>query len=248
MDFFKIITDPYDRKARLLPALLLVIPFIAILIAYLQTILPFLQLLIPIAASCGILFLLTHLVRDKGKAKEDELFKLWKGMPSVAIFRHCDSKLDAITKKRYHKRLSNICETSSVTVEEEEANKESADGVYQAWSQYLRGQTRDKGKFHLLFQENINYGFRRNMFGVRCIGIVISLVCIFLSAVWLYRAYINNVFMMIPCIVLVISIAFLMFWKSVVTSDWVRIPADAYAERLAEAVDLLENTPNVRMS
>jgi hypothetical protein len=35
----------------------------------------------------------------------------------------------------------------------------------------------------------------------------------------------------------VLALVFLVLWIFRFTPDWVRIPADAYAERLAEAVD-----------
>jgi len=40
----------------------------------------------------------------------------------------------------------------------------------------LLTQTRDKRTYSLLFEWNISYGFRRNMFGLRRFGILVSTV------------------------------------------------------------------------
>jgi hypothetical protein len=240
MDITKRVLDPYDRKARLYPALLLILPGIITIIVYLQTFLSLLQLFVPIMISCGIPFLLTQFVRDKGKKKEAQLYKKWNGMPSVAIFRYCDNRLDMVTKVRYHEKLSNICQTSLVSNEEEQANKNEADAIYAAWSIYLRSITRNKAKYHLLFQENINYGFRRNVFGIRHFGIIIGFASFFLNILWLGSFYVNGFSFTIGQFISVgISILFLLCWQFVFTEDWVRIPAEAYAERLVEVVHSL---------
>jgi hypothetical protein len=240
MDITKCVLDPYDRKARLYPALLLIFPGIITTIVYLQIFLSLLQLLVPIMISCGIPFLLTQFVRDKGKKEEAQLYKRWNGMPSVVIFRYCDNRLDIVTKIRYHEKLSNICHTSLVSNEEEQSNKNEADATYTAWSSYLRGVTRNKTKYHLLFQENINYGFRRNAFGIRHFGIIISFTCFFLNILWLGSSYIKGFPFTIGQFISVgVSILLLLCWQFVFTENWVRVPADAYAERLVEAVDSL---------
>jgi hypothetical protein len=240
MDFPKLITDPYDRKARLYPALLLFLPAIVTVVMYLQTVLPLFQQLLPIIVSCGVIFLLTHLVRDKGKQKEAKLFEKWDGMPSVVIFRHCDSRIDAITKARYHNRLSTMCQTVSPTIENEQTDKKGTDIIYTAWSNYLRGQTRDKSKFNLLFQENINYGFRRNIFGVRRLGIIVSFLCVLANIGWGYTTYKSGVSLIINQFISIgTSGILLMCWVFVFSTEWVRVPANAYAERLTEAIDVL---------
>jgi hypothetical protein len=164
MNFTKLVTDGYDRKARLYPALLLIAPIIATGVAMLSARLSPLQSLGATAVGCGGAFLLTQLARDAGRNGEKMLFKKWGGLPSVAILRHRDAWLDSITKARYHKKLAALVkEAEAPTVEEENADPAEADKVYSAWSNYLRVNTRDTKKLSLLFQENINYGYRRNV-------------------------------------------------------------------------------------
>jgi len=240
MESLKSIVDPYDRKARLYPALLLLVPAIVLVITYTQTVLSLLQLFIPIVVSCGAPFLLTQLVRDRGKKKEGELYKDWDGMPSVTIFRYLDNRLDSVTKARYHEKMASLCQTSIISREEEQTDRNAADSVYTAWSTYLRGQTRNKQKFHLLFQENINYGFRRNMFGIRHIGMITSFSCSFIALVWMGNFYLDEKpFIVGQFISIATACLFLIYWKFFCISDWVHVSANAYAERLVETIDLL---------
>ncbi len=103
-----------------------------------------LQSLGAVFAGCGGAFLLSQLARDAGRKSEKALFAKWGGLPSVAIFRHRDTRLDSITKTRYHKKLATLIKGSKApSAEQEHADPASADAVYSAWSTYLRVNTRD---------------------------------------------------------------------------------------------------------
>src|SRR5947208_9959356 len=62
------------------------------------------------------------------------------------------------------------------TSEEEAADPEGADQRYEACVRFLRNATRDRSTFPLVFAENVNYGFRRNLWGMRSAGIACSAV------------------------------------------------------------------------
>lgn len=135
MNPISLITDSYDRKARVYPSLLLVAPAVGTLVAFLSSQLSALQSLGVAIVGCGGTFLLSQLARDAGKKGEPKLFEQWGGMPSVAIFRHRDGRLDPITKARYQKRLATLARgTKAPTVDEEQADPAAADQVYSAWS------------------------------------------------------------------------------------------------------------------
>ena len=240
-----IIIDGYERKARLYPALLLVAPIVATVVAMLAVKLSVLQSLAGGVAGCGGAFLLTQLARDAGKNGEKKLFEEWGGMPSAAIFRHRDTRLDPITKTRYHKKLASLVkEAKAPTPEQEQADPAAADAIYSAWSNYLRINTRDTKKFALLFQENVNYGYRRNVCGLRRIGVTTSIISLAACGIRLHSIYsasgkIDEA--------LIGSAAFagimLLLWLFRFTGNWVRVPADAYAERLAECAETLGSKP-----
>jgi len=236
-----LVTDPYERKARLYPALLLIAPLVAAGVALLSAKLSGVQSLGAAIVGCGGAFLLTQLARDAGKNREKSLFAKWGGLPSVVIFRHRDPRLDPITKVRYHKKLTGLVkEAEAPTVEQEQTDPASADTIYSAWSNYLRVNTRDTKKFGLLFQENVNYGYRRNVWGLRPIGIVVCMASVVACGVRLYlirqaTERLDEALIFAGLFATVL----LLLWLFRFTSNWVRVPADAYAERLAECAETL---------
>ena len=138
------VLTPYDRKARLSPALLCGLPLIASAV-----------LLIPqfgliwgsiggVAVYCGVSMLLIQVGRDLGKNLEGRLFQSWGGKPSVAMLRHADVRLDKPTKDRYHEFLSDsVPRLTLASPEDERENPEWADEGYESANRWLLEQTRD---------------------------------------------------------------------------------------------------------
>lgn len=233
-----ILSDSYERKARLYPALLLLLPIALATGSVVAASVSLLKSLVPVAITCGGAFLLTELARDAGKRREPELFAEWGGVPSVAIFRHRDSRIDAITKTRYHRTLASLVKTTTPSPADESRDSAQADEVYTAWSSYLRTHTRDTKKYPLIFRENVSYGYRRNVLGLRPIGITICSVSLGVIVLWSAFQMGHGASMKFECLGAGgIVLVFLALWLFRFTEHWVRIPADAYAARLAEAAD-----------
>jgi hypothetical protein len=245
MNPINLITDSYERKARLYPGLLLIAPVVIVLIGVASAKLSRLESLGTALAGCGGAFLMAQLARDAGKKREKTWFEAWGGMPSVAIFRHRDSRIDAITKARFHARMAALVkDTKAPTKEEETADPSVADLVYGAWSSFLRIHTRDTKKYPLVFQENVSYGFRRNVCGLRPVGIVVSAISFAGGVLWLYHLHFSAAAITPESVgALACAFVFLLLWVFRFMPDWVRMPADAYAERLAESVDSMSGEP-----
>jgi hypothetical protein len=79
MNPINVITDSYERKARLYPALLLVAPIVIAIVGVGSAKLSALESVGTVAAGCGGAFLLTQLGRDAGKKCEKALFEGWGG-------------------------------------------------------------------------------------------------------------------------------------------------------------------------
>jgi hypothetical protein len=238
MNPLNLISERYDREARLYPALLL-IAAAATGVALFSAMLSGLQSLGAALVGFGGAFLLTQLARDAGKNREPSLYKLWGGMPSVLIFRHAHKRFDSITKARYHKKLATLVKGAKApSPDDEKADPDAADEVYSAWSHYLRSNTRDTKKYPLLFQENVSYGYRRNVWGLRPFGIAVSFLCALVAGWRLWFIY-NGTGQIEQELAgaLAVSLLFLALWLFRFTSDWVRVPANAYAERLAESLE-----------
>jgi hypothetical protein len=225
----------------LYPALVLVVPVLITIIAISAAKLSVFQSFGTAAVGCGGAFLLSNLARDAGKRREQALFASWGGLPSVAILRHRDTRLDAITKARYHNKLGTLVKgTKPPTLAEEQADPTAADQTYNAWSTYLRVNTRDTKKYTLLFQENVGYGYRRNLWGLRPIGILTSALSCTIAADWCYQSYRTTGAVREEIAgASLFTLVFLLLWIFRFTAGWVRVPADAYAERLAETIETM---------
>jgi hypothetical protein len=168
-------SNPYERKARLWPALLTLLPVI-VLVSVLYA--PFASLAantVSLAVSCGALYLLANIAREYGKRLEPKLFESWGGMPSTQILRHRNNHFGATIKANIHTFLANKLSVAFPDVEAEEANPAQADDIYRSAVTWLLSQTRDTKMFNLLYRENISYGFRRNALGLKPLGILIAL-------------------------------------------------------------------------
>lgn len=229
--------DSYLRKARLLPALLVVLPIsIAVLSVNPNGISGWSVIWSLIIFSGGTL-LISELGRDMGKKKEDALYTLWGGKPSIKLLRHNDSPnltLLAIRHRKLEKLIQNL---SMPSLEQEKKDYKKADEVYEICSTYLRNNTRDTKKFPLVYKELCSYGFRRNLWGMKPIGIFFNIVGFVLLSLSIYRSATQAE--PIVFISLGVLLCFLMLWLFWINKNWVKITAFAYAERLLESVDNL---------
>jgi hypothetical protein len=170
------VLDPYERKARLTPALLALAPAFAVVIG-LYGVRPDLGTMsVGILTAFGFFYVLASVARELGKRLENRLFSSWGGKPTTQLLRHADQTLDPLTKMRYHAFLSRHIGVPFPTVAEEQHDPLAADQRYAAGAKWLLDQTRDTKKFPLLFKENIAYGFRRNALGLKPYALVVAAV------------------------------------------------------------------------
>jgi hypothetical protein len=192
-----------------------------------------------VAFGAASAFLSAQIARDFGKEGEKKLWQSWGGMPSMAIFRHRNKTLNPITKAKYHQRLAQKLNTGAPTSDDERDAPNAADRIYAAWSDYLRTNTRDD-RFQLLHKENTSYGYRRNVWGLRAVGITTSLIGSIVCALRLYVGFESTGEIdILAGIAATFSLVLLILWLGYFTADWVRIVAESYAERLCEAIEIL---------
>lgn len=232
------VLDPYARRARFYPAIACLLP---ILIGA-GTFLDFANLKVSdglCALFLGIgAFVLSDIVRRLGKEKEKKLLIKWGGWPSVLLMRHDNDVIDSVTKKRYHEKASNLIGQDMPSAEEENKNPALADEVYLSVSNKLRANTYDHTKYHMLFKENIGYGFQRNMLGIKNI----SLFVVFLSILFtVYEASegftkfssITNVDLGVVGALAILAL----YWSYGVSEKAVLLAGNEYARQLLATLD-----------
>ncbi len=239
-----LLLDPYSRQARLQPALIVVIPAAILIVVWFPALLSVWGVVLTVASSCGITILLSQIARDRGKRREPELSAAWRGKPSVALLRHSDDRVDENTKARYRAFLkARLPDLKLPGALDEEADPAAADRAYQSVTAWLLTQTRDTKIFGLLFRENVSYGFRRNLWGLKPIGLVVALASACTSAAALVYDYLALHEALLAQVVIVTAAAWILalVWLSLITPAWVRIPADAYGQQLLAACDTLSS-------
>jgi hypothetical protein len=233
--------DRYSLKARLYPAFIVLLPAFVVSLYYITDFEKYYHYATALVSVGLFTYLLAQLGRDKGKIKESELFMHWGGKPTTLIFRHSDNSLDQITKNRYHKLLeTKITDIKIPTAEQEKNDNNLADQVYESCTKYLISKTRDTKKFPLIFKENISYGFRRNLWGMKTWALVLLSILITIHFYFITKGVTNYISLQDKDILLFAFLGIVtIFWLFVVTKNWIKLTAYAYAERLLESVNEL---------
>lgn len=234
------ILDPYDRKARLYPALLVIL--VPVIAATLVAPVFSSQLagLASLAVALGGLMLLSSLGREWGKRKEPQLFQGWGGTPTTLMLLRATSNLDHVTLDRYQRILeAKIAGLTFLDPADEESQRPKAAAICESAVKWLREATRDSKKFALIFAENTNYGFRRNLLGVRPMAIVMCVMTLLATVLHAWLASAGNLSaitgqswgsVVVACIGIVV-------WGGVVNAEFVKTTAFAYATALLAACD-----------
>lgn len=244
-----LILDPYERSARLAPAMIVLLPLLLLGVVTPIFSKPVVTQIMAVFGACGMAFLLSNVARLLGKAKEPAMYDAWGGAPTTQLLRHRDSQIDSITKRHYHAFLERKTKTSFPSAEEEQSDPGRADESYRAGVKWLLGKTRDKKQFPLLAKENISYGFHRSGFGMRPLG----LACVALAiGYWIVRCDLiksgfegtlqwSAILELPPSQVAILTIYLLLgfLWSFYFTRNRVKQAAFAYAEMLLRSCDVL---------
>ena len=130
--------------------------------------------------------------------------------------------------------------------EEEKLHPDRAEDGYESANSWLLAQTRDRERFGLLFAENINYGFRRNAWALKPWAFALVVIALVMGALMAFESWTEELSTQIPALGLELwaSLVFILvhasFFAFKIRAAWVRIAADAYAQQLLAACDVLD--------
>jgi hypothetical protein len=190
-----------------------------------------------VAATAG------QLGRDRGKQLEAGLWASWGGPPTLQRLRF-RSAADPGRVERLHRRIEAITGEALPNAAEEAAQPAAADDRYDEACARIRALTRDRKQFPLLFAENVNYGMRRNMVGLKPTAIIVAALTVIAGGFLLGLAggtLATRTGRYVPGIGA--GLLALAFWFAVVRPAWVRLTADAYADQFVGAIDVLAAEP-----
>lgn len=179
--------DPYTLRARLSPAIIAAAPAfaaIALLLSWTQF---SLSNTIASAGLVALLFALADIARRRGKKIQPQLFAELGGMRTTTMLQHSDTTIDAASKARYVAFLAGKLKETAPTAAQEQADPAAADVFYTRCGDWLRENTRNAKKFNILFNENVTYGFRRNLLGMKWSALALNLLVVVISGCVLYH-------------------------------------------------------------
>jgi hypothetical protein len=180
--------DVYTIRARLVPAIIAGAPAFAFAAIFVSWGKIGWTHLIAGAALTVLFAVFADVARRRGRAIEPGIIAKMGGLPTTVTLRHRDATYDQATKAGFHKFIAAKLEQPAPTPEEEVADAEAADTYYARGATWLRENTRNTKKFDVLFNENVSYGFRRNLLGLKLSGFLLNafIVVVCLGIFW-YR-------------------------------------------------------------
>ena len=250
MQFF----DPYTFRARIQPALVVGLPLGLMMFALLPEYSIFVTGFCGLLGAAGGTAIFAQVGRERGRKKEPGLWKRWDGPPTTRLLRHRHLPGDiTLLAPELRRQVEEWIRYPLPTKEDEEACPAWADTKYEGAVTSLREATRDTSRFPLVFAENANYGFRRNLWGLRPIGTPIAVVLVLVSwtllslTIWgrpwpdpWWDVFVNpDSVAVIRLVVAVADTVLAAFWLFWVKPSWVKTVADAYAIRLMESAQTL---------
>lgn len=224
--------DTYSLKARVFPALIAGLPVLALLFVVVPW--DHFGLSQATAGAMGLilLFAFADIARRSGKTVQA---KLGTGTTPELWYRS-DTEIPSGAKDRYRVFVAKKIKLDAPTVDDETTKPRQADDFYNSAGNWLREHTRDQRKFALLFAENITYGYRRNLLGLKPVALCFNAAVLAISGSILYfrPAYFSQISyieekLTVIVIAAVLHSAFMLLW---VNAKSVREASRAYGRQL----------------
>lgn len=233
--------DGYSLRARLLPALLLVLPPAIVCALLFPAVYASLDRVFGSLGFVAVgMFFLAHVVRERGRRLQQRLYREWGGVPTTLWLRHRDTNLEPFTKGRYHRFLEARIEglrlpSSAAEIQDPVA----ADHAYASAVTWLLEFTRDTKAYPLVFSENVYYGFRRNTLAARPIALVLFAGLAAAAAIVTIKRYHMNPANIGPDVIAawIVLILSATLWVLFITKAWAKDGAFAYARALLAACE-----------
>lgn len=236
--------DSYNQRARLAPGLLLLAPVAITVLALGVHKQPFIAAAVSLLTAVGGAIVLASLMGEQGRRIEKVFRVSWGGFHTSTFLLHTSAERSAAQRRAWRADLERVCGATLRTAAEEAQDRQAAIDEYDLLIGQVRARTRDSATFPLVAEENQNYGFWRNLLGVKKFGVWLSgiglgvcLALLLMRALsWTFVAELNWVSLALGVILCAIWLA---GWLSVPSEARVRQAAERYAERLLEALTLL---------
>ncbi|WP_158697855.1 hypothetical protein [Streptomyces prunicolor] len=238
------ILNAYERRARLVPGVLAIVPLIVLFAVLGLRQISGVSYVLGILAVAGVgPVLIVGAVRNFGKAVEKRLWESWGGPPTTVWLRLGAQTKSAAQRESWRKAVEAVSGVSLLSLEAECQDAAGANDAIGRAIERVRKKTRDKEKFELLFFENRNYGYERNVYGVRWAARGISLLSGFTLVgymVWVAPLVDRPQVSAANLLGLALCLVCLFGWFILPSKNRVKDAADRYANELLHAAVTLQ--------
>ena len=226
--------DSYSTRARMFPVYVTISPVILAIAALVPK-----GLDLPLAGATVIVlvplsFLASQVGADFGKRLEKDLWLKWGGAPTTRFLRHGNDEYSAATRERVHAKLRDYG-LSVPTENEETGNQADADTRWVACTEELIRRTRNKKKYPLVFKGLVEYGFRRNLLGLKFFGLPICVLSLIACAWSVWDTWDSSEVAAVGVSTTLLSVSLILVWLFWAREGIVFISANRYARFLLEA-------------
>jgi hypothetical protein len=231
--------NQYQRTAQLYPAILAVAPALAVAMVWAPKALGLVGAVGSIGVVGALVILLIQIGRQLGRAVETR----WDlGVPvTVAALRHGNNILPAPTLARYHAALTRHG-LPMPSIDEQLGDPAAAEANYADAIGWLRDRTRDEKRYFLVHVENRNYGFRRNLLGLKPLGLLICGAAVILDLGLTLAFHPSGDLLIAAWILLAALLGGIATWTFVVTKVFVIDASRGYAVQLLATSDQVATT------
>jgi hypothetical protein len=229
--------DSYSHRSRIQPAFLGLLPATVTLATTMGFSRGLVSGIIAVAGSTGLTYLIAMFVRDRGRRIQKALWASWGGKPTTQLLKMPLDETEG-TLQRRRALMRKLMSESSLQGDQ----SPPSDDAIEDYVGRLRELTRDRNEYPLVAHENAGYGFRRNLLGLRRLGIALSA----LSTAWaavatgLALSHHEAAHATLYGVVLVGDVGAAFLWVRVITGDWVKEQAFHYARALFGAAEKVE--------
>jgi hypothetical protein len=170
--------DSYSLRARLAPSLIAAAPILTLLAIFIRLNNVDLTHLFGTITIMMMILILSDFARRAGRRVEEKIYSKIGGKPTVTMLRHRDNQLDSKIKIKVLRLCGKILKENPPSEEYEQRSPKEADNFYERCGTVLREHFRQKDASDILFYENITYGFRRNLYGLKRVALTINILAV----------------------------------------------------------------------
>lgn len=182
------VLDDYERKARLVPGLYGILPVATTVTTLGLDQFPVIAGLVGLLSATGGAWLLATVVGDLGRKVQPVLFENWGGPPTTKALRLREDTDNPVQRDGWRDATQRLTGVTLHAKAEETADPAAADQHISAAAAQLLHLGQEGGE-PAVRNENVAFGYQRNLYGFRHVGRLIAVGCVIVQVAAIFMPY-----------------------------------------------------------